>query len=101
MKRSALPLVRGVRTGKDVPQPAAAAQVGNKVGAIGRTVVGHDPRDRDPERLEVIEGTGEEGSSGFLALVGQNLGVGQARVVVDANVGDLEAGAEAALVMSA
>src|SRR6202166_184748 len=90
----------GVRTGKDVPRPAAAAQVGNKVRTVGGAVIGHDASDRDAQRLEVIEGAHEEGGSGFLALVGQDFGVGDARMVVDTNVGDLEAGAEAAFLMS-
>src|ERR1700683_3913915 len=92
---------RGIGTSKDVPHPAAAAQVGNKVRAIGGASVGHDARDRDPERLEVIEGAGEEGGGGLLALVGQDFGVGHARMVVDAYVGDLEAGAKAAFLVSA
>ena len=51
---------RGIGTGKDVPHPAAAAQVGNKVRTVGGAVVSHDARDRDPQGLEVIEGAHEE-----------------------------------------
>src|SRR6266849_10501975 len=91
---------RGVRAGKDVPHPAAAAQVGNKVRTVGGAVVGHDASDRDPKGLEVIEGARQEGSSGFLALVGQDFRVGQARMVVDTNVRDLEAGTQAAFLVS-
>ena len=69
---------RGIGTGKDVPHPAAAAQVGNKVRTVGGAVVSHDARDRDPQGLEVIEGAHEEAGGGFLALVGQNFHVGQA-----------------------
>jgi len=86
---------RGVGPGKDVPQPAATAQVGNKVRTVGRAVVGHDASYRDPEGLIVLESAHEKGRSGFLALVGQDFGVGHARMVVDADVGDLEAGPEA------
>ena len=92
---------RCIGTGKEVPHPAAAAQVGNKGSTVGGAVVGHDACDGDPQRLEVIEGAGEEGSSGFLALVGQDFGVGQARVVVDTNVGDLEASAGTAFLVGA
>jgi len=84
-----------------MPHAAASAEVGNKGRTVGRAVVGHDAGDRDPERLEVIEGAHEEGSSGFLALVGQDFGVGQARMVVDTNVGDLEAGAGTAFLVGA
>jgi len=90
-----------IRTGKDVPHPAAAAQVGNRERTVGGAVVGHDAGDRDPKGLEVIEGAREEGSGGFLALIGQDFGVGQARMVVDAYVGNLEAGAVGALLMGA
>ena len=48
-----------------------------------------------------FEGAGEEGGGGLLALVGQDFGVGHARMVVDAYVGDLEAGAKAAFLVSA
>src|SRR5271155_3928615 len=84
-----------------MPHAAASAEVGNKGRTVGRAVVGHDAGDRDPERLEVIEGAHKEGSSGFLALVGQDFGVGQARMVVDTNVGDLEAGAGTAFLVGA
>ena len=47
---------RGIGAGKDVPHPAAAAQVGNKVRTVGGAVIGHDASDRDPKGLEVIEG---------------------------------------------
>src|SRR6202162_1761222 len=92
---------RGIGTGKDVPHPAAAAQVGNKVRTVGGAVVGHDASDRDPQGLEVIEGAHEEACSGFLALVGQNFRVGQARMVVDADVSYFEAGPETAFLVSA
>jgi len=92
---------RSIGSGKDVPHPAAAAQGANKGRTVGGAVISHDASDRDPEGLEVIEGAREEGSSGLFALVGQDFGVGQARMVVDADVGDLEAGAEAAFLMSA
>src|SRR5271155_6018133 len=92
---------RGVGAGKEVPHPAAAAQVGNKVRTVGGAVVSHDASDRDPKGLIVIEGAHKKGSSGFLALVGQNFRIGHARMVVDTNVGDLEASTQAALLVSA
>ena len=55
---------------------------------IGAAVVGHDALHRDANGLELVEGTRQKGSSGLFAFVGQNLGENQARVVVDADVGD-------------
>src|SRR5271170_1854374 len=66
----------GIGPGKDVPHPAAAAQVGNKVRTVGGAVVSHDASDRDPKGLIVIEGAHKKGSSGILALVGQNFRIG-------------------------
>jgi len=91
---------RGIGTGKDVPHPAAAAQGGNKGRTVGGAVISHDASHRDSKGLEVIEGAREECSSGLFALVGQNFRVGQARMVVDTNVGDFEAGTETAFLVS-
>jgi len=50
---------------------------------VGEGVVGHDPLDAHAEAGEPGGGTGEEAGAGRAALVGQELGVGEAGGVVD------------------
>ena len=69
-----------------MPQPARAAGVAEVVAAIGIAVVGHDPLDADAVAREPGERPREEGNRAGLALVGQDLGVGQARGVIDGDV---------------
>ena len=56
------------------------------MAAIGTAVVGHDPLDGDAVAGEPGERPLEEGNRAGLALVGQDLGVGQARGVIDGDV---------------
>jgi hypothetical protein len=53
---------------------------------VGESVVGHDRLDPDAEAGEPGGGAGKEAGAGLAALVGQQLGVGQARGIVDRNV---------------
>ena len=97
MNRSALPLVLGV-SGR-----VACACCGGLAGAakgaadIGRAVVGHHPLDGDAQAGEPGDGALEEGDGTFLALVGQDLGVGKAGGIVDADMQEVPADAAAAL----
>ena len=53
---------------------------------IGRTVVGHDPLDRNAVAGEPGARTLQEGDGIFLALIGQELGVGQPGRIIDRHV---------------
>ena len=64
-------------------QAGGGTGVAEGMAAIGTAVVGHDPLDRDAVAGEPGEGPLEKGDGGGLALVGQDLGIGQARSVVD------------------
>ena len=64
---------------------------------ISRAVVGHDPLDGHPKGREPGDGALEEGHGTFLALVRQDLGVGEARGVVDADMQEVPADPAAAL----
>ena len=74
-------------------RPASVAGLAEGVAAIGRAVVGHDPLDGDAEAGEPGQRPLEEGHGALLALVGQDLGVGEARGVVDADVQEVPADA--------
>ena len=68
--------------------PHARAGTGGSEGmaAIGIAVVGHDPLDGDAMAREPDQRPLEEGDGPGLALVGEDLGVGQARGVIDGDV---------------
>jgi hypothetical protein len=51
--------------------------------AVGEGVAGQHPLDTDAMGGEEVAGAAEEPGAGVAALVGQDLGVGQPRVVVD------------------
>lgn len=61
-------------------------------GAVGRPVVGHDPLHGDAQPLVERERPGHEAAGRALPLVGQQLGVGDAAVVVDRYVQAREPG---------
>lgn len=61
-------------------------------GAVGRPVVGHDPLHGDAQPLVERERPGHEAAGRALPLVGQQLGVGDAAVVVDRHVQAREPG---------
>src|SRR3954465_13897250 len=97
MNRSALPLVRG-REGRVNRWRHAERRAGlaMQLAAVARAVVGHEPLDHDAVAGEPAVGAPEEGGDGFLALVVEDLDVGQARAVVDADVHELPADPAAA-----
>jgi len=78
--------VRGVGPGAQMPHACTCTSVAEVVAAIGATVVGHDPLDGDAVAGKPGERPIEEGDRAGLALVGQDLGVGQARGVIDGAV---------------
>ena len=85
MKRSAFPLVfGGVGPGSDALDLEFFAGFGEVLGSIAGTVVGHDALDGDAEAFVVGDGGLEEGGGALLSLVWQDLGEGDAGVVVDA-----------------
>jgi hypothetical protein len=84
-----------------LPQPLAAAQIGNKGRTVGGTIVGHDAGDTYAECLEVLERAGQEGGRGVLLFVGQHLGIGHSRMVVDTDVSDFETSARTAFLVGA
>src|SRR5580704_5403101 len=77
---------RRVRPRADVLEPGPGAGGAEGMAAVSRTIVGHDPLDVDAVTGEPIERAAEEGNGVFLLLVRQELGVGQARGVVDTDV---------------
>ena len=72
-----------VGPGALVGDPGPGQRVAPGVGLVAGAVVGQHPLDGDPGGLEEGLGAGPEGGGGLLALVGQDLAVGQAGVVVD------------------
>jgi hypothetical protein len=62
------------------------------VGAVGRAVVGHHALDANAVAGEEPQRSAQEPDRGGGLLVAQDLGVGQARVVVDGDVHELPAG---------
>ena len=63
---------------------------------VGKGVVGHDALDAYAAAGEPTDGTVEEAGASLAALVGQDLGVGEARAVVDGDVQVLPAEASLA-----
>ena len=70
-------------------------------GAVAGAVVGEDPLDLDAVSVVVGDGATEEAGSGRGFLVGEDLGVGEAAVVVDGDVDVLPALVVAAAVVAA
>src|ERR687892_894905 len=80
-----------------MPHPRARAGVAEVMAAIGVAVVGHDSLDADAGAREPSESPLEEGDGAGLALVGQDLGVSQARGIIDRDVQVLPADAAVAV----
>ena len=59
------------------------------MGDVTGAVVGHDRLDGDAAVVEPLDGTPEEGSGRGRSFVGEDLGVGHARRVVDGDVDEL------------
>ena len=87
MKRSALPLVRGpVGLGAQVADAELGAGEAVRAALVGGAVVGHHPLNRDAVAREERDDAAQKANHGAGLLVGQNLGIGQAAVVVDGDV---------------
>src|SRR3954447_5661483 len=82
-----------VRPSAPVLDAGGRARFPKGSAGIGRAVVGHDPLDGDAEAGEPGKRPLEEGHGALLALVGQDLGVGEPGGVVDADVEELPADA--------
>ena len=67
---------------------AVRGRLGRRPSICSRAVVGHDADDGDPKAGVVVNRRFEEGDSAFLALVGQDLGEGDARCVVDRDMNE-------------
>jgi hypothetical protein len=80
-----------------MPPARAGTGVAEVVAAIGIAVVGHDPLELDAVAGEPGERPFEEGNRAGLALVRQDLGVRQARGVIDRDVQVLPADATVAV----
>src|SRR3954470_20039091 len=88
MKRSALPLVRGVA---NVTDTVLLADVAQGAGLIAGAVIGEETADGDAELGVVAESGEQEGGSGKAFFIGQDLGKGDAGVVVDGDMDVLPA----------
>src|SRR5579862_2338855 len=86
----------GVGPGSDVLEAEFAAGVAEVEGFVAGAVVGHDAGDVDAQASVVGHCGVEEGDGAFLFLVGHDLGEGDARGVVDADMDELPAEALAA-----
>ena len=84
---------RRVGLGAQVAQAGGDTGVAEGMAAVGAAVVGHDALDGDAVAGEPGERPAEEGGGAGLALVGQDLGIGQARGIVDRDVQGLPANA--------
>src|SRR5262245_56715794 len=69
------------------------------VGAEAGSVVGHDPGESDATGGVPGNQASKEGRCGGRSLVGQDLGISQARSIIDGHVDELPAGTLAALAM--
>ena len=87
---------RRVGPGPDVPDAEAPARGGERVGGVARAVVGHHPAHGDPEALVAVHGGRQALDGALLPLVGEQAAAGDARGVVDADVGAFPAGPLAA-----
>ena len=73
-----------------------AADVAEVEGFIAAAIVGHDPDDGDTEALVIVQGAFQEGDCALLFLVGHDLGEGDARGIIDADMDKFPAEALAA-----
>ena len=85
-----------VGPGAQMPEAGVGAGVAEIVRAVGRAVVGHDALDGDAVAAEPAERAVEEGAGAGLALVGQDLAVGESGCIVDGDMEDLPAAMAAA-----
>lgn len=84
LKRSTLPLVCSRRGRVRLwVIPGCGQGAAPEPGSVTRSVVGANSRDGDPVGVEEVLCSQPERGRGFLGLVGEDFGVGQASVVVD------------------
>jgi len=76
-----------------MPHLVVGEHGGKDMGAVRRAVVGHHAGHANPAGGEVAERARQEARGDRLRLIGQNLGVGEARAVVDRHVHGLPADA--------
>jgi len=76
----------------DVLDAELLAGVGEGTRTIATAVVGHDTLDGDAEAVEVGDRREEEVDRALLLLVGEDVGTGNAGMVVDGDVSELPAG---------
>jgi FtsZ-binding cell division protein ZapB len=76
-----------------VADAVAGQGIAEQVAFVGRAVVGHDPLDGDAEAFKPSQRPLQERGGTLLSLVGQDLGVGQPRGIIDGHVQRLPAGA--------
>jgi len=82
-----LPLVFAVLgSGSHVFDAKAAQGFGVAARSEGGPIVGHDALDRDAVLVEEPQGVEQEAQAGAALLVGQDLRIGQAGMVVDGQV---------------
>src|SRR4029077_4017883 len=81
-----------VGLGLDVLEAELPAGAGEGLGFVAAAIVGHDAFDGDAEDLEVRDRREEEGDGAFLLLIREDVGTGDAGVVVDGDVSILPAG---------
>ncbi len=74
---------RGVGAGEAVADAEAAASTTEVAGAVPGAIVGEQASDADAKRAIVGVGEEKELGSGKAALIGQDLGEGDAGMVVD------------------
>ena len=81
--------LRRVGPGEDVADLGLGADPSKELGSVAGTVVGHEPLDLDAMGAKEGESAQQEAGGGLLAFVGQDLGVGEARGIIDADVEEL------------
>ena len=85
----------GIGLGADVLDTQVPASVTKSEGFVTAAIVGHDAGDGDAEALVISHRCLEEKHGAFLFLVRQDLGEGDAGVIINTNVDELPADATA------
>src|ERR1035438_9807763 len=78
--------LRRVRTSASMFESECVAGLAKVMGAIAAAVVGEQSADGDAMASKKVNGSLEKGDGGASLLVGEDLGEGQTRVVVDGHV---------------
>jgi hypothetical protein len=91
MKRSAFVGARGVRLGALVGDAVFGQQIAEDEALVGRAVIAHEALDGEAVAAEPGKGVRCEGDRAFLALSGQQRGVGEPAGIIDGDVAVLPA----------